>query len=283
MSERIAGIVVYQPVLSRLEQNLIGINSQVDTVIIYNNGVNNSNEFNELISCFTNVLVIGNGANVGVAKALNNLAKTAIQYGAEWLLTLDQDTVVQPHLIADYEKELSTDPLIASLTCSIEDRNFRYDENNEEGSQYVSSCITSGNYINLDVWKKIGGFDEKLFIDKVDTDYCYRLIQNGYKILKIPYVGILHEVGRNTKRHSILGKQFVVFNHSPFRCYYIIRNQIYFARKHKKTLGVLKSIRYQLTAWTRIVVYLLYESNKLQKIQSWIKGIYDGYRISLEE
>ena len=283
MSKRIAGIVVFQPDISRLKENLISVTSQTDTVIIYNNGVCNSDEFEELILSFSNVSVIGDGTNVGIAKALNNLAKTAIQYGAKWLLTLDQDTVVKPQLIVDYEKELSTDPLIASLTCSIEDRNFRYDENNEEGIQYVSSCITSGNYIDLDVWEKIGGFDEKLFIDKVDTDYCYRLIQNGYKILKIPYVSILHEVGSNTKRHSILGKSFVVFNHSPFRCYYIIRNQIYFARKHKKTLGVLKSIRYQLTAWTRIVVYLLYESNKLQKIQSWIKGIYDGYRISLEE
>lgn len=277
MSKRIAGIVVFQPDLSRLEQNLIGVYSQVDTVIIYNNGLCNSDEFDGLISCFANVSVIGDGTNVGIAKALNCLANTAIQYGAKWLLTLDQDTVVKPQLIADYEKELSADPLLASLTCIIEDRNFTYDEKKEEESKYVSSCITSGNYINLDVWKKIGGFDEKLFIDKVDTDYCYRLIQNGYKILKIPYVGILHEVGSSTKRHSILGKQFVVFNHSPFRCYYIIRNQIYFARKHEKQLGLVKSLRFQRTAWTRIVVILLFEDHKFEKTKAWLRGIVDGY------
>ena len=35
--------------------------------------------------------------------------------------------------------------------------------------------MTSGNLLNLKIAEKIGDFEEKLFIDEVDHDYCYRI------------------------------------------------------------------------------------------------------------
>ena len=282
MCKKIAGIVIYNPDIGRLEQNINSISPQVDMVVLQNNGIANINDLNQLIAHYDKVVVIGDGDNIGIAAALNRLAEYAVIQEAKWLLTLDQDSVCESELIRVYEKYV-TEVNIGLITCTITDRNFQY--NKEEAdfqTRYIDNCITSGSYIRLSAWKEIGGFDEKMFIDHVDTDYCYRLRLSGWNIIQTSYKGLLHEVGSNTKRKHLLGKEFVVFNHSPFRCYYIVRNQIYFARKHRDTLVLRKSMRIQRTAWTRWMVYLLYEGNKREKMVAWAKGVRDGYRMSIQ-
>ena len=283
MCKKIAGIVIYNPDLKRLQQNISKIAPQVDMVVLLNNGILNEEEFHNLINSYSNVITIGDGNNRGIAAALNRLAEYALNQGSKWLLTLDQDSVCENDLIAVYEK-YTEEENVGLITCTITDRNFDYNRNESAFQiRYIEKCITSGSYIRLSAWKELCGFDEKMFIDHVDTDFCYRLGLCGWKILQTSYKGLLHEVGSNTKRKRLFGKDFVVFNHSPFRCYYIVRNQIYFARKHKNTLGLLKAIRIQRTAWTRGFVYLLYEDHKLKKMVAWVKGILDGYRMRMTE
>lgn len=276
----IAGIVLYNPDRIRLEQNIKAIVGQVDEVVLYNNGIKKDINISRILEKFDNVYIIGDGKNIGIAAALNKLVQYAEKHGAEWILTLDQDSVCKSNLVEKYEKYVKNEN-IGLITCTITDRNFNYnlDENETENEKYIDNCITSGSYTNLKAWKDIGYFDEKMFIDSVDTDFCYRLRINGWKILQISYLGLLHEVGENTSRKRLLGKDFVVFNHSAFRCYYIVRNQIYFARKHEKTLGKKKSLRLMRTSWTRIFVYLIYEKDKWNKLKAWVCGLIDGYRM----
>lgn len=281
MCKKIAGIVIYNPDFGRLEQNIKSIAPQVDVVVLQNNGITNIEDLNQLIAHYDNVVVIGDGDNIGIANALNCLAAYAVKQGAKWLLTLDQDSICENELIRVYEKYV-TEENTGLVTCTITDRNFQYNKDEEHfQTRYIDNCITSGSYIRLSAWKEIGGFDEKMFIDHVDTDYCYRLRLSSWNIIQTSYKGLLHEVGSNTNRKCLLGKEFVVFNHSPFRCYYIVRNQIYFARKHRDTLGLRKSMRIQRTAWTRWIVYLLYENQKKDKMIAWAKGIQDGYRMNI--
>ena len=278
-----AGIVLFNPSIQRLKENLDAITVQVDFTVLIDNGSNNLIDIKKLLSCYSNIELIENNKNLGIAKALNQIVEVARNKGVKWVLTLDQDTVCRESLIAQYQQFVCLDN-VASLTCEIEDRNFSYSIYDSSNANYtiIDKCITSGNYINIDAWAKIGGFDESFFIDSVDTDFCYRLLQAGYKIVRIPFPGILHEVGYNTKRRKLFGKEIVVFNHSPFRCYYLVRNQIYFGRKHQKSLGWRKALRYRRTAWTRIIVYLLFEENKMKKMKAWIKGLIDGYRMQVK-
>jgi len=278
---KIAGIVLYNPSIERLKMNIESIYLQVDKVVLINNGSSNRNAIYDIISLFSNIEIIDNDSNKGIAKALNQIAEYAITNGAEWVLTLDQDSICDKDLISNYEQHTLL-PDVASITCRINDRNINLEKNIMNSSEFVDSCITSANYIRLSVWNELGGFDERLFIDKVDTDYSFRLIHQGYKILKISKIGILHEIGINSKEHSFLGKHFFVYNHPAFRCYYMIRNQIYFARKHCKLLGSAKSLRIQRTAWTRIFVILAFESDKIAKMKAWYKGLGDGYSMNID-
>jgi GT2 family glycosyltransferase len=66
----------------------------------------------------------------------------------------------------------------------------------EPAEEYVDFCITSASCTNLNAWKNVGGFDEWLFIDLVDNDFCKRIIVSGYKILRINSLVLDQEFGK---------------------------------------------------------------------------------------
>jgi len=52
---------------------------------------------------------------------------------------------------------------------------FRRVEAIQEDLSSVTFVITSGSWFNLKIWHSLGGFDETLFLDLVDVDYCLRV------------------------------------------------------------------------------------------------------------
>jgi rhamnosyltransferase len=55
--------------------------------------------------------------------------------------------------------------------------------------------MTSGNLIHLTAHKIIGGFNEKLFIDYIDHEYCPRLHINGFSVIRANKAMLFHKVG----------------------------------------------------------------------------------------
>jgi len=286
-----AGIVLYNPNIERLKENIDAILPQIDALVLVDNGSENIDEIRHIYSDKSlypegkTIRIIANPQNMGIAKALNQICDNATAMGASWVLTLDQDSVCSPKLIEHYLLYADVGS-VASMTCLMKNRSdsFTFEKESWDGEfQYVDSAITSGNYISLEAWRRIGRFDENLFIDKVDTDFSLRLKLNDYKQIKVNYIGLLHEIGENAADHNLFGKHFVVFNHSPFRNYHLIRNQIYFARKHERAMGKKWAKRVKRTSWTRIIVYLLYEDRKWQRVRAWVRGLRDGYAMKIPE
>ena len=94
---------------------------------------------------------------------------------------------------------------------------------------------TAGIEELLTIYKNNISDDEKfyLFIDEVDHDFCYRLVNAGFKIGISKDVVISHKIGE-TKVKKLLGKKIFIRNHSAFRKYYISRNIIYLSKKERK-------------------------------------------------
>ena len=269
-----AGIVLYNPDINRLSENISAIAPQVTDVILVDNGSENFSEINSLISNYNNITYIKNEENCGIAKALDQIIDKADELGTDWVLTLDQDTVCKPDIIEKYHSLAKrAKDNVAVITSKFEDRNVEVEHGDFSGEyEKISLCITSGSFNNIRCIKAVGGFDEKLFIDMVDYDICYALIRNGYKIVRMNYTGFLHEVGRSvTKR--FFGKNIIIYNHSPLRKYYWVRNSIYLKRKYH--LGIGEDSR----VIKRMIQTLLYEDNKLSKLKSMLKGAVDGYRM----
>lgn len=270
-----AGIVLFNPDIKRLKENIDAVIVQCTHVYLVDNGSGNIDEVLELLKKYkkSKISVICNAKNHGIAKALNQLASVAQKDGYEWLLTLDQDSVAPYNIIEEFEKYITYQD-IGTLCPVIYDRNKGEEIKAKEGSIEIDECITSGSLLNIKAWNKIGGFDENLFIDGVDFDICYRLKKNGYKILCIQSVVLLHELG-HIEYHRFLFWRVLVKNHSAFRKYYIARNIIYIAKKRKSVLLVVKGLLQEIKM---LGIVILYEEDKLNKSRCICRGIYDGFK-----
>jgi N-acetylglucosaminyl-diphospho-decaprenol L-rhamnosyltransferase len=74
-----------------------------------------------------------------------------------------------------------------------------------------------------DVFKKIGGFDEKFFLYFEDTDICLRLRKKGYKTAYLPEAVFYHKLAASTKKEQLKTK--IIHNISMF--HYIKKNMKY--------------------------------------------------------
>lgn len=275
MGQIVAGIVLYNPELERLRENVDAVESQVDKVIFFNNGSNNYTQVKKIFED-TRHIFIGSDSNLGIAYALNELAKEAKKLGASWLLTLDQDSVVQPELIYNYRKYFSL-PNIGQLSCRLIDRNVdNRRKKSDDSYQKVKYCITSATLLNLEAWQAAGGFDTSLFIDWVDNEICCALRDVGYETYQIGYVGLIQEMGHATPK-KILGKKFSMLNYNYKRYYYNARNCIVVARRYPKEESVCRRLVNQIA---KSILIIFYEQDKLKKVRAIFHGILDGCRIS---
>ena len=90
------------------------------------------------------------------------------------------------------------------------------------------ALITSGSILNLSLTDKVGVFNEYFFIDFVDTEFSYRVIQNGYINLMFSNIVLNHSLGTLIEGRSLVSlKKSKRIIHSPIRVFYVIRNGLY--------------------------------------------------------
>ena len=274
MSKIYAGVVSFNPDVKRLKQNIEAIASQVDCVVVFENG---SDQQRDIIKTIKGVLFLQAGKNLGMAGALNRLLNWGKQNGYEWMISLDQDSVCPNDYVEKMFPFLSAAEKAGIVGPVIIDRHIGIVGHNPKNSwAEVRTCITSGSFNNVEAWTEVGGYDESMFIDSVDFEYCYRLRKNGYKVIQVRDVHLQHELGNSQKRRFLLWK-VEVNGHTVFRKYYIARNNVYYPLKHRLWLhfirGNLRNIRL-------LVLTVLYEDEKGEKCRAIRKGWIDGIRIN---
>ena len=267
----LAGIVAFHPDGARLDENIKAIAPQVDLVVIWNNG-------GELPAGLPEDIVLLDDEekkNVGIATALNRLCEYGYDNGYDWIVTLDQDSVSPRDLVASF-LPYTDDPAVGMLCPCILDRNYgtmSYDQGSEKETETVDACITSASMLRLSAWKAVGGFWDELFIDMVDFDICWTLQEKGFQVLRVNQVSLLHEIG-HSRKVRFLGKEEVVYNHSPFRCYYMIRNMLIVGRKHNR------AGKCRRWAVKRFLLINIFESGKWAKNRMMMKGLIDGVKFN---
>ena len=89
-------------------------------------------------------------------------------------------------------------PTFRSLACKA------FGGSNGTYSELNSSPDWVGGMFMLfrsDVFRKIGGFDEKFFLYYEDVDICWRLCQKGYEIKFVPSVEVIHDARRESRKN----------------------------------------------------------------------------------
>ena len=203
----------------------------VDEVVLVDNSDNR--EFYEKSKTQINKYTyINMNENVGIAKALNEGITYLYNKGYDWVLTMDQDSAFQNNIIKGYKDYIlnNNTEKVAILSPNYlinRRRNHKYTERYEE----IGLVMQSANLMNIKIFMANGMFEEKLFIDCVDYDYCQKALNNGYKIIRCNEAKLIHEPGvEKVKKILFYDYKYGWMNETRF--YYQIRNLNYLYDKY---------------------------------------------------
>jgi len=220
-----AVVILYNP-LPIVKYNILSYIDYIDCLYI----IDNSYQYSTLLlSGFVSnkIKVLHYGSNIGISKALNIALKQAKEDNYKWLLTFDQDTyfIKKDDCLHFLSNIYMLDDTNIALISPLHNKKFI----NIIGTRYeqVDFVMTSANCINIDITMQIGGFDEKLFIDEVDHEFCLRLKRYKYIILKDNHIAVNHSLGISHKWFS------KIKIYDSLRLYYMIRNYLYIRRIYK--------------------------------------------------
>jgi rhamnosyltransferase len=284
-SDICAAVVTFFPQPESAE-NLLALAPQVGRVLIIDNGSPpQSLEPLERAARNLSVSVVRLGSNMGIATALNNGLRLAHSQGFRWLATFDQDSRATPSMLDDMARAWSEYPehervgLVAPLH-----RDRRVGITVSEGRReqagpswnVIRTTMTSGNLVNIAAAQAVGGFDDSLFIDYVDHEFCLRLRSRGYRILEATRATLDHALG-NMELRSVGMARMGVTHHSALRRYYITRNRMLVWRRYwrPEPTWVLRDMRRFVSESAGIV---LFEQEAGAKVRMTLKGIRDAFR-----
>ncbi|MBL7555573.1 MAG: oligosaccharide flippase family protein [Bdellovibrionaceae bacterium] len=226
------------------------------------------------------VQVIYNKENYGISKALNQGFDIARKDDYKWVLTFDQDS--RPH---DNYLEMGQDILgsythpesVAMITPTLFEEQLKavipYNKKPKEKCVTARLAITSGAITRVDSFFAVKGYNESLFIDYVDFDFCFRLRHSGHTILESNALHLNHQLGKSQK-HDFLFTNFITTHHNEIRRYYITRNRFYMYKKYfiLETDWVIEDFMNFFKDFLKI---LIAEKQKSAKMKSILMGIRD--------
>ena len=266
-------------------------------VIVVDNGSQGNDvpvlkeKFGDYISLIENDRNYGfaGGNNIGIRYALSNRSP-------DYILLLNNDTVVDPEFLIELIKVAETNPAIGIAGAKI----YYYDKPNQlqdvggkinlwkgkvvhtprvvaerikrvefDRGQYdsikevdaVAGCCF---LIKKGVLESIGLLDENLAYWE-DTDYCLRAKRAGCKTVYVPAAKVWHKLGQSVKKISGLS------------CYYGVRSRLRFARKHATHWQYRCFLIYffGFYFWLATGYYLIIERNLKLLLAFW-RGAKDG-------
>lgn len=277
-----AVIVTFNPQIEKLKQVIDAVCNQVTQIKIIDNASQNCAEVLELSKLYENARVVRMKKNWGIAKAQNIGFRQFSKLDYGWVLTLDQDTVIPTEYVHTLQSEM---PLkkVGIITGAYIDLKWSQQKIAEVRNsrrpqiQKVNEEISSGNVVRIDAWKSVNGFDEDLFIDYVDFDFDYKLIENGFNIYRVNSNEFEHEIGSsvkgNWKTTILFLNKHELFDHSVKRLYYMNRNRIIIRKRHPAFGSPVKMVVREILNLREVLVM---SSPRGQKFKNAVIGIFQG-------
>ncbi len=185
------------------------------TVIVDNGSKDDS--ITAIRNAYPNIPILENGENLGFAGGNNVGLKWVLRHNAEWILLLNNDTIVAPDFLRAFLTALQEQPNAKILGAKI----LRYSHpavidhlggfwNAQKGEFYSPhSGQTDHPYFNMrlvdyvcgaaflmhrSVPEAIGFLEPDFFLFWEEVDYCYRARRAGFEVWVAPQAKIWHKV-----------------------------------------------------------------------------------------
>lgn len=279
MSSKVYALVTLFYPDEKIAENIKILASQVDCVILSDNTPDYDNKY--LFVEIRNCVYIANRENFGLSKAFNVALKSRQFDDEDFIFFFDQDSRIcegyAEVLIRNFEK-IDSNHEIGCVGPQYVDTNSskivapRKIEALSDSCYTVSSMITSGLLTKYLVLKKIGFWNEEVFLDMADWDICWRMKKTGFKIVLCNALTLTHTLGKGVKK---IGKFNLRINH-PVREYYQLRDSIkIFWRRY---VPAKYKIRFLLIWFPMPLVYLCFLPNRLLRMKYIFWGFIDGIK-----
>lgn len=267
---KLAGAVIWYNPTNQDIKNINSYLNSIDKLYIIDNSEEKDNK--NKIPKTTKIEYIFQNENFGIAKALNIVCEKAIKENYKFILTMDQDSSFNDNDL-DKMKEIAfnQDLKKVGIISPWHKTKLKIEKPTKE-IDYPLDVMTSGNILNLEIYKKIGGFKDFLFIDGVDIEYCLNLKKNGFKVMRINSVEMKHDLG-NIFYRKFLKKEFMCDNHNYLRIYYMTRNYRYIRKKYHDIAPEFCDILIKIKGLIFRIVF--FENDKYRKLRSIVFGIID--------
>jgi len=267
--------VAFNPNPERLAEQVRALQAEVGEIVVIDNGSDAAvAKLPQLAGLPMRVIALPD--NRGVAYGFNAGIAAARERGADFVLLLDDDSVpvsgmVEELLAACRGRELiEGGSPVAAVGPRIQDVRDSHDypfirlgwtHNRhircEDEANKVIPCdflISSGSLVPMSALAVVGEFDEGLFIDSVDLEWCCRARSRGLALYGVCAARLDHRLG--DRRQSVLNTLELVV-HSPERIYYMTRNRfLLYKRPYMPLKWKLKDLLRWMAKFTATVLLI---------------------------
>jgi GT2 family glycosyltransferase len=235
-----------------IEQALAALRRQSrppDAIIIVDNGSTDGTVDRVFAK---DVTVIRNSEDLGASGAIRMSFAYALEHGFDWTWVFDVDSVPEPdaleNLLAFFDSlSPSQREQVCFLACQLVvdsgEAGHRPILLTGTGFEYVARDVTagccrcdcfiwSGSLFRMPAVEKVGLPSADYFMDLAELEYGYRARQVGLTGYVVENCLLHHDVGRppgvTAKKWRFGPFSLLLVEMSPLRCYYHIRNLVYF-------------------------------------------------------
>ena len=247
-------------------------------IVVVDNGSSDGSP-ESIVAAFPDVQVISSAQNIGFAGGVNLGVREALSAGAEYVLILNNDTIVDRRLLSELVAECERSPKIGIAGPKI----YRHDQpdvvwfagGDRDRWTWALTRLPRGRdderiraprtvnflcgccmLVRRDVFDRIGLFDPGYFMYYEDSEFCVRAVEAGFTLRYVPSARMWHKVAA-----SVSGEG------RPLRAYYHRRSMLRFLRRN--TSGV-----------QRLILLTLRSSGILAEILvEWCRGRRDAARL----
>ncbi|WP_230468076.1 rhamnosyltransferase [Biostraticola tofi] len=289
-------IVTFNPEIYRVEKVIGSLSRQVADIIIIDNASDTGRQaaLIQLTEADDHRHLFIMGENQGIAAAQNAGIRISWLLNASHVLLLDHDSLPADDMVKQLllveSRQLMLHQQVGAVGPSCIDRRTLTRSGfvskrgiliRREFPGPAADCIetdfliASGMLIRCRVLKDVGLMRDELFIDQVDTEWCFRAASRGYHLYGASKACLIHCLGDSIIR-IWLGRWREVPAHSPQRNYFIFRNTLLL-------LGCTPmSLTWRLAHIYRLMIFFLFftllAAPRWQRMKMMLLGVRDGFK-----
>ncbi len=292
LDDRVCAVIVaFNPEEDHLGELLRECLDQCDGVVLVNNGSSLALELEHQ----DRLHIINMRENIGLAAAQNLGVGWAACQDFAFVWFLDQDSWPESGLVISLRRAFIQLESYGDLPAAVGP--YLLDHRDgvvvpfvrfhawgikriylDPGLRHIKSdfLISSGLFTSIKRFQTIGHWEEALFIDNVDLEWCFRAKSKGFNCYGVNQARLSHTLGESLMRLRFMRGHIPIYFHSPVRHYYMMRNRITLYRRSYIPLSW--KIQDLPRALLKTLLFCIVFGPRRQNLKFTFRGVWDGLR-----